>query len=93
MEIREITLKNIKAFIQGYFRKFLLDKLTYIYEQVEYRKEQVAIKSPDCLNGQCVKCGCKTPELFYADKPCENKCYDELKSKEDWIKFKNILSC
>ena len=100
MKLKEITLKNVKAFIQGYTRKFMIDffidKLKYIFEQVEYRKEQVTEKSPECiLNGECKICGCKTPELFYSDKGCSNlsdPCYPEMMSKKEWIRFKNLNS-
>lgn len=96
--LKQLTLKNIKAFIEGYIRKWLIDffqkRLEHINEQVEWRIFQVAEKSPKCLiDGECVICKCKIPELFYADKPCSNKespCYPELKSKKDWTTFKNI---
>jgi hypothetical protein len=95
--LKEITPKNIKAFIEGYIRKWMIDffqaKLEHINEQVEWRILQVAEKSPTCLlEGECRICHCKIPELFYADKACSNKeepCYPELKSKKDWITYKN----
>lgn len=97
IKLKEITLKNIKAFIQGYLRKWLIDffqkKLEHINEQVEWRIDQVAEKSPECLiNLECKICHCKIPELFYADKPCSNKenpCYPSMRTKSEWTKFKN----
>lgn len=100
MRLEEITVKNVKAFIQGYVRKFMIDffnrRLRYVFEQVEFRKKAVEEKSPECIqNGQCKVCGCKTPELFYADKGCSNfsnPCYPEMMIESDWIRFKNIKS-
>lgn len=100
IKLKEITLKNVKAFIQGYIRKWTLDffqnRLEHILEQVEYRIDMVAEKSPECLmNGECKICHCATPALFYADKPCSNKetpCYGPMLNKQEWIKFKNHVS-
>jgi hypothetical protein len=100
IKVKEITPKNVKAFIQGYLRKFLIDyfnrKLKYIFEQVEYRTECVREKSPECLTeGSCKVCGCKIPELFYSDKGCSNinnPCYPEMYSENEWIRFKNLKS-
>lgn len=87
-----ITLKNIGAFIQGNTRAFLhnygnnffsLD--SHIQEQVAYR---TALANKECLNKGVCKCNCKIPELFYADKQCEDKCYPLMMSKEDWEAFK-----
>ncbi len=97
IKLNQITPKNVKAFIEGYFRQAVI-KLYYTFfshveEQVQWRIDQVAEKSPDCLiNGECVICGCKIPELFYADKPCsrkENPCYPPLKGKLEWVQYKN----
>ena len=58
MQLKDITPKNIIAFIQGYTRKWTIDFFEYILrhinEQVEWRINQVAEKSPECLlNGEC----------------------------------------
>ena len=96
LKLKDITPKNIKAFIQGYIRKWLIGffdkRLKHINEIVAWRKQQVEEKSPECISsGQCVVCSCKTPELFYSDKPCSSNspCYPRMQSKEEWISFKN----
>jgi hypothetical protein len=97
MQLKDITFKNVIAFIQGYTRKwaiaFFENMLRHINEQVEWRIDRVAERSPECLlNGECKICHCKTPELFYADKPCSNpeiQCYPALMSKKEWIQYKN----
>lgn len=75
---------------------FFENRLSHIFEQVEWRMEQVAEKSPECiLDGKCKICKCTTPDLFYADKACSNKenpCYPELMDKDSWIYFKNKSS-
>ena len=99
----KITIKNVKGFLQGNLRK-LKEKILklplddYIKEQIEWRAEQVAIKSPECLEkGECY-CGCTMPNKMYEDRGCEgwevgNKsgpCYPDMMNKEDWEKFKSI---
>lgn len=75
---------------------FFMNRLQHIFEQVEWRKEQVMEKSPECMfNAECKVCGCKIPDLFYADKACsnvENPCYPTLMSKDKWINYKNKQS-
>ena len=89
-----ITLKNIKAYIQGNYRLLSerFGKLdTHIKEQVIYRD---TVADLECKRiGEC-KCGCPLPDLYYADKTCEDSCYPELMDKDTWEKFKtdnNIL--
>lgn len=97
MQLKDITPKNIIAFIQGYTRKWAIDFFEYILrhinEQVEWRIGRVAERSPECLlNGECKVCHCKTPELFYASKPCSNKvspCYPAMMGRKDWTQYKN----
>ena len=99
ISIKDITPKNIKSFVEGYIRSFMIkffqNKLEHIHEQVEERKLLVAERSPECLEqGQCKICKCKIPELFYADKPCENNppCYPTLVNKDEWTNQKNLKS-
>lgn len=71
----------------------------HIIQQYEWRRDIAAL---DCYyNGSCECCGCTTPDVFFADKPCSigkkgyefcssiksEKCYDEMLSKKDWIKI------
>jgi hypothetical protein len=97
---------NLWYFWQGTIRYWLylnFDCLLkkHIIEQFEYR----LTKSRKCvLNGSCVFCGCKTPELMFANKPCglikltkynrkavidsEEICYDKMLNKKEWLNFK-----
>jgi hypothetical protein len=58
--------------------------------------QQRYVQAKACLdNGYCLECGCKTPELFYADKACsaDKPCYKQLNmsKKKDKKKDKNSL--
>lgn len=74
----------------------------HIKEQFNLRK----VKAKDCFsNGSCLYCGCKTPELFLANKECGlenasretrefltgryNKCYGPMLNKKEWLNYKN----
>ena len=96
---KDITPTNIKAFVLGYFRSWTVtlynEHFRWVEERAKYREEQVAIKSPECLNhGSCKHCGCTIPELFYADKACSATppCYEAINSKDEWVEFKTIQS-
>lgn len=97
MNKKDITFKNVKAYVQGNLRylmeeygpEFLkMDK--HIREQVMFRKD---IANPECIkNGECTKCGCDIPQLFYADKQCGGKCYPLMMGDQDWKMFQKELS-
>ena len=89
----KINLPNIKSYLQGNWRSVLLEYYPdglpkHLEEQYYWRIQQVQEKSPECLKGKCKICSCDTPELFMSDKACEGECYPEMKSKEDWNKWK-----
>lgn len=91
----KITLENIKNYLQGNYRKVLLEYYpdglaSHIEEQYYWRIGQVRKKSPECLEkGKCKVCSCDTPELFLADKACENNppCYPEMMNEKEWEDF------
>ena len=87
----QITFKNVKAFIQGYYRYYMYTwfktKLLreHIVNQYETRLNSVDKK---CLNdGQCKLCGCAVPQLLWADKACDKPCYPPMMSKKNWYNF------
>lgn len=112
MTLRE-TIAHIKAdpadawyYWQGTIRyhvyrrwPFLLR--AHIREQYEYRKKAA---EPCYITGSCRCCGCRTPELFFADKGCSISkkgspphckflgpaCYPEMMNRQDWIAFKSM---
>jgi|GEM_PF-3310677 len=66
---------------------------THIQEQFEFRKKAA---SRCYRNGECICCGCTTPQLFMADKPCsagkprfqrcpvKQPCYPRMMSRTQW---------
>jgi len=82
------TLNNVKAFIQGKTR-MLVNKYgneffslePHIKEQIVWRESQA---NSFCLNNNECKCGCPLPDLFFADKTCEDGCYPVMMNSEEW---------
>lgn len=95
----KINLKNIKSYIQGNWRAALLEYYPdgldkHIEEQYYWRIQQVTEKSPECIeNKKCKICSCEIPELFMADKACENNpsCYPEMMNEPLWEMYKTKL--
>ena len=82
-------MKNIIEFFKGYLRsfaftvKFPLRK--HIQEQVVWRIKAAKV---ECIqNGECIRCGCSTPELQLSDKECV-ECYPRMMNKKEWNYFK-----
>jgi hypothetical protein len=90
---KKITLGNIKAYIQGnlryrlFYSKWLSWLLPlHIFEQISYR---LFVMNKECYNnGECVKCGCSTPQLQMANKACHGKCYPIMMNRTDWFIYK-----
>ena len=88
----KINLKNIKAYLQGNTRHLLRRVFPealpdYIEEQFAYRCEV----AKECLDlGKCKVCQCSTPELFLANKACDNipPCYPPFMEEDVWEEFK-----
>lgn len=91
----EVTLSNIKAFVQGNLR-LLLDKFgtrapdfmqlpPYLKEQVAYRQS----KCPDCAKvGKCQFCGCKVPGKWFSSEACGSKRWPNIMNEKEWEEFK-----
>lgn len=92
-----MTLKNVRAYLQGNYRyrlyyskfKFLIRK--YIREQIDYR---IGVMDLDCYkNGVCKMCGCMTTALQMANKRCDGDCYPPILNQIQWeryMHFKNV---
>lgn len=95
----QITWKNIKFYIQGNWRAFLLENFPqgidkHIEEQFYFRLSQIQKNSPECLKkGKCKHCGCDTKEMALSDKICTNNppCYGPFLNEEQWEKFKTFI--
>lgn len=76
---------NVWYFCQGFYRQFMYDHFPFmIRDHIKKQYEERISSANKCfLNGMCYGCGCKTPELFFADKACylskiENEEHREL---------------
>lgn len=81
-----ITLGNIKAVIQAFFRKrnTLPD---HVKEQIINRIE---LSNTRCKDTNVCICGCDWSDLIYADKSCEGNCYPEMMDKKSWNIYKKV---
>ena len=67
-----LTLKDIKNVVEGNNNYYLSTLSPEVLSEIDKRMEAC----PLCVTaGKCIKCGCKTPEMFYAlSKTCpDNK--------------------
>lgn len=98
----QITPSNVKGFIQGNFRKFIIGLEEYgipipkhIKEQAAWRLIQVKQKSPECFNqDKCIHCGCQVSAKVFEDRACSNTedpCYPTMQSESDWNTFKQTI--
>ena len=85
-----LSLKKIRVFF-----RFLTKGKKEKYEELKVREylEQIVFrmrKCPDCVEaGECLHCGCKSPELFYdKDNYCSEDRWQEMKNPEEWRKHK-----
>lgn len=100
MSKSKITLKNIKRFIQGWYRwiVYKLSKTKTIPESLAllpaHKREQyewrLKVMNQECLTkGACIVCGCDTPQLQMIDDACENDCYPKMMDEDEWRRFKD----
>lgn len=88
-ELNRITIKNIKAYIEGNSKMFL-SKVGF---QAEHLKEQVAYRAlmckDDCVpQGYCQKCYCDLPGKHYVAESCNPERFPDLMSAKEWEEFK-----
>lgn len=87
----KINLKNIKGYLQAHYRQVLDDMgflEKHVYEQWVYR---IGVMDESCLiNGMC-PCECEVPAKQLEDRSCENHCYKNMLSKEEWEEYKREI--
>lgn len=82
-----VTLRNILAVIQAWFRRkqLQIDGTTldqHIFEQVIWRRTQVRAKSPSCWqSGECIVCGCEILGKTMEDRACSVSEHPDLQKK------------
>lgn len=85
----EITLDNIKAFIQGNARLYKLVALeSYQLEQVAYRAQICYQSCYVDADKYCEACGCSVPGKWYANKACKGNKYPDMMDEASWIQYK-----
>lgn len=83
--------KNMWYYVQGTVRMWLYKNYpiflrVHILQQFEWRKKRALSCSK---NGSCLACGCKTDDLFFADKAC---ALSKIESEEKRIILANRKS-
>ena len=95
---KDITMKNVWAYIQGTGRKKLMEDYPDIYQSPRHIQEQIVwrevIANKQCFtSGQCIsKCKCKMPDKLYSDKACDDGCYPEMMDRDQWFRFKQYCA-
>lgn len=90
IKFKDITLKNISAFIEGNSKQ-LADKFNLLPKE---KKEQVAYRYEICKDtcgklGKCEVCGCKFPGKIYVNESCnKGEKFPDIMSAEEWEKYK-----
>lgn len=84
---KEITLSNIKNFIEGNMRLFTKDL------QPQHIQEQISMRMLKCVDdcakkGNCIKCGCVYPNRLYSSKSCNDERHPDFMSRIDWELYK-----
>lgn len=96
MKIKNIKLIDIFYYFQGHIRYKLYYSKHFSWLIRKHIKEQYAyridVMNKECFyTGSCIKCGCKTTELQFADKPCEGNCYLKMESRRNWKKVRPLF--
>lgn len=93
-----IKIKNnpkvMYEYLLGNYRYYCINNRVLYYlirphieEQYYFRLNKM--KDICFTNGECIKCGCQTPQLQMANKACEGACYPDIMTKEEWINYNN----
>lgn len=83
-----ITLKNIWAVIQSFYRRNQpAGPPQHIVEQKDRR---LILADKKCLSTDVCICGCSLSELVWSDKPCEGGCFGPMLSAKEWKKYKKL---
>jgi len=98
---KKLNLKSILNYAEAEYQSWkstskFLDADKHIEEQSIWRLSQIKEKSPICLEGSCILCGCSTQEKSFEMGKCNGGCYPIRMSAIEWNKFKkknNIEVC
>jgi hypothetical protein len=92
MKLKEITLTNIKSFIEGTSKELyntLIGLPIHTQEQVAYRHEKC---KKDCIPKKgCKHCGCEPIGKHFVNKSCNGgERFPDLMGAEEWETFKKL---
>lgn len=91
MKLKQLTKSNIKGFLQGYWRALKL----FLGLDIEYRKEvffyRIGMMDLDCVKNKECPCSCVIVYKQLEDRACENKCYEDMMSKEEWAEYREKI--
>lgn len=99
IELLKRLIKEPKVmwhYFVGNYRMFMYKNASFLIRKhiKEQYKWRLTLMNPYCYNnGECVICGCKTPNLQFASKACEGDCYSDMVSKKLWKRIKNAKLC
>jgi len=93
MKLNQITISNVKSFIEGYSKEFynrLIGLPIHIQEQVSYRHLKC---KDDCIPQEgCIHCGCDPIGKHFTNKSCNGgERFPDLMNNEEWEEFKKTL--
>ena len=84
-----ITLKQIKAYVEGYGRLYydlIVGLPLHQKEQVDYRLYKC---KDDCgITKQCIVCGCDFPGKAFVAKSCNPERFPDFMNSRDWEVYK-----
>ena len=93
MNLKDITLDNIKDYIQGYSRWFM----QHWRLLADYEKEQILYRASQCpkecaIEQKCFYCKCDYPQKLFVDYSCnKGKELPNLMGKKEWEDYKQKL--
>jgi hypothetical protein len=92
MKLRDImNPTNVRDFIEGNYMMWK-DQLRNSGIAKHYKEQAIyrALLCRPCLvNGRCVECGCKTPNMFFSiNKEDSQKKWGKMLEAEEWEAFK-----
>lgn len=91
----KVPLIDVWFYVQGniryrlYYSKYKWLLRRHIREQIEFRLQRMKAVCYD--QGSCVICGCETPMLQMANKPCDGGCYPRIVKAGTWKLIKDKL--
>ena len=94
--LKDITNpKKWKIFLRSKVLKALKKEYSEMFIPEYLEQISIRMSHPDCRDcleaGECVHCGCKTPDLFYEkDMECSGGNWTTMEPPEIWVDLREI---